>query len=133
MIYRFSDLLINEKGEKIMKKKEQKGTYIAMPGSKGKSKGKGTYIAKPGSKKEAKKEEFREKLKGDFSSRILKNLLKDKEKIVVSLLEGKEIIGVVRGVGQYAFVLHSNGADTLIFKHAIKYILSRKEKFSMKW
>jgi len=46
-----------------------------------------------------------EKIKGLFGGRVLKYLTRDKTEVVINFSEDTELRYIIKGVGQYSFVL----------------------------
>ena len=64
--------------------------------------------------------------KGTLGDRCLKTLAENNDKVILALREGGEIIGQIRGVGQYTILVNEEGEDLLVFKHSIKFVKKAK-------
>lgn len=74
------------------------------------------------SKKEIKSEIPGQKLKGTFGDRCLQVLRHNKDRVVVSFLDGSNLRGVINGWGNYVIRLEVERGDVLIERHAVKCI-----------
>lgn len=62
------------------------------------------------------------KQKGIFGDKCLKVLMENKDEVLVEFLDEKCLTGLIKGVGEYTFMLDTEEGDRLIFKHSVKVI-----------
>ena len=74
------------------------------------------------SKKEIKSEIPGQKMKGTFGDRCLQVLRHNRDRVVVSFLDGGNLSGVIKGWGNYVILLEADRGDVLIERHAVKCI-----------
>lgn len=71
--------------------------------------------------------------KGTLCDRALKVLSHSNAEVVITLFEGEQLQGLIRGIGQYTILLSGHQGDILVFKHAIKTITSSDQAQPGRW